>query len=172
MGNYKEAILWEKTNDTIPIITKTRSTGRTKFGFGINVSQELNKNLGMFFRTSWNDGRNETWAFTEIDHSASLGFVIDGKLWKRNGDNIGIAFLINGLSEDHKNYLKAGGYGFIIGDENLNYAPEMIAEFMYLFKLKKYPLQITPDYQFVINPAYNKDRGPVHVFGARVHIAM
>ena len=172
MGNYKEAILWGKKNDTIPIITKTRLTGRTKFGYGINVSQELGKNIGMFFRSSWNDGRNETWAFTEIDHSASLGFVIDGKLWKRNEDNIGIAFLINGLSEDHKNYLKAGGYGFIIGDENLNYAPEMIAEFMYLFKLKKYPLQITPDYQFVINPAYNKDRGPVHVFGARVHIAM
>lgn len=78
--------------------------------------------------------------------------------------------LANGLSKDHRNYLKAGGYGFIIGDGRLNYHPEMITELYYSFKLNNYPLWISPDYQYIINPAYNKDRGPVQALGVRVHL--
>lgn len=124
----------------------------------------------MFLRTSWNDGHNETWAFTEIDRAFSLGVQLAGNLWQRNDDKLGVAFIANGLSKEHKEYLKDGGYGFIIGDGKLNYQPEMITELYYSFKLKKYPFWISPDYQFIVNPAYNKDRGPVHAFGIRTHL--
>ena len=77
--------------------------------------------------------------------------------------------LANGLSADHRAYLKAGGYGFLIGDGNLNYAPESIAEAFYSLSLPTYHLQLAPDYQFILNPAYNKDRGPVHVVAIRIH---
>jgi high affinity Mn2+ porin len=83
---------------------------------------------------------------------------------------LGIAQVINGLSKDHRDYLKAGGYGFIIGDGNLNYHPEFVTELFYSFKLPACPLWISPDYQFIMNPAYNKDRGPVSAFGIRSHI--
>lgn len=170
MGSYKGAIEWGEANHTAPVIDSTNSLGRTKFGFGINVEHNFNNDIGAFFRASWNDGLNETWAFTEIDKAISSGLQLNGNIWKRTADKLGFALIVNGLSKDHLNYLKAGGYGFIIGDENLNYQPEMIAELYYSFKLTDYPLWISPDYQFILNPAYNKDRGPVHAFGIRAHI--
>jgi high affinity Mn2+ porin len=123
----------------------------------------------LFLRAGWNDGHNETWVFTEIDRHLSCGVIFNGKSWHRGDDNIGVAQIINGLSGDHRNYLKAGGYGFIIGDGHLNYRPELVTEVYYSFRLSKYPVWITPDYQLIVNPAYNKDRGPVHAFGIRVH---
>ncbi len=150
-------------------IVATRAYGRSKYGIGLNIEQELSDNVGMMFRAGWNDGHNETWMFTEIDQSVSAGIVYDGKAWNRAGDNHGIAVLANGISAEHRPYLKAGGYGFLIGDGNLNYAPESIAEAFYSFSLPAYHLQLSPDYQFVLNPAYNKDRGPVHVVAIRIH---
>ena len=170
MGNYIKSIEWGLENHIAPVIDSTNTLGRTKYGFGINVEHNFNKEVGAFFRASWNDGHNETWEFTEIDRAISSGFQLSGNIWNRTNDKLGLALLVNGLSNDHRNYLKAGGYGFIIGDGNLNYQPEMIAELYYSYKLKDYPLWITPDYQFILNPAYNKDRGPVHAFGIRVHI--
>jgi high affinity Mn2+ porin len=101
-----------------------------------------------------------------------MGLQLKGKLWNRNNDQIGIALVMNGISKDHRDYLKKGGYGFIIGDGNLSYASELIGEVYYSFKLGKYPLWISPDYQFILNPAYNKDRGPVNAFGIRVLTAL
>jgi len=170
MGSYKRAIEWGEVNHTAPVIDSTNSIGRTKYGFGINVEHNFSNNVGAFFRASWNDGHNETWAFTEIDRAASAGLQLNGSVWNRINDKLGFALLVNGLSKEHRNYLKAGGYGFIIGDGNLNYQPEMTAELYYSFKLKDYPLWISPDYQLILNPAYNKDRGPVNAFGIRAHI--
>lgn len=31
-------------------------------------------------------------------------------------------------------------------------------------------LQVSPDFQLAMNPAYNKDRGPVPIFGLRTHL--
>ena len=166
MGNYQQAL--ELPPGEIDIVA-TRAYGRSKYGVGLNVEQELSDNIGMMFRAGWNDGHNETWMFTEIDQAVSAAIVFDGKSWNRDGDNLGIAILANGLSADHRAYLKAGGYGFIIGDGNLNYAPESIAETFYSLSLPTYHLQLAPDYQFILNPAYNKDRGPVHVVAIRIH---
>jgi high affinity Mn2+ porin len=66
--------------------------------------------------------------------------------------------------------LGIGGYGFIIGDGKLpDYSRENIAELFYQVKLFEM-LYATLDYQFVSNPAYNHDRGPVSLLAARVHI--
>lgn len=167
MGSYVQAI---QQNPTAPDITATRKYGRTKYGFGINVEQELAKGVGLFARASWNDGRNETWAFTEIDRSASLGLLFDGSLWKRADDTFGIGSVINGLSSYHRDYLAAGGYGFIIGDGQLNYGREWATEIFYRANLFSDAFYVTPHYQFVSNPAYNKDRGPASILGLRVHV--
>ena len=146
-----------------------KAYGGKKTGFGINLEQQLNKTTGFFARAGWNDGRYATWAFTEIDQTLSAGFTIKGDGWKRNGDIFGIAAVTNGISNDHKAFLKAGGYGFIIGDGTLTYGREMTVEFFYNAKLNPF-FWLSLDYQFVSNPGYNKDRGPAHVFGLRGHV--
>ncbi len=169
MGNYRLAIA---QNPTAPDIVSTRAYGRNKFGFGLNADQYLSKDFGIFAKASYNDGRNETWAFTEIDRSISFGGVLNGASWKRKSDDVGLAFVGNGISAAHRDYLAAGGYGFIIGDGALNYKPELLAELYYKLNAYKDSIYFTPDYQFILNPAYNKDRGPVHVFSIRVHVAI
>jgi len=166
MGNYGEAI---KLTGTPDIIT-TRKLGRTKWGWGINLDQEVGRNTGVFGRIGWNDGKNETWAFTEIDRTVSSGVSFKGSAWKRNDDNAGIAIAMNGLSQDHRSYLAKGGSGFILGDGELNYGSEVIPELYYSLKpSESLPLWLSGDYQFVLHPGYNKDRGPVNIFSVRVH---
>ncbi len=166
-GDYNLAIAQQPKG---PVIDTTQHYGRHKYGFGINAEQYLSHDLGVFARTSWNDGHTETWFFTEIDRSISLGASLHGTKWHRADDEMGLAFVANGLSDPHKNYLAAGGYGFIIGDGKLNYSSEMIAEFYYRFNAYQKKFYISPDYQFIIHPAYNADRGPVNVFGIRAHV--
>ena len=168
MGNYDEALSNPKYDTNV---VNTRQAGRNKYGFGLNIEQAISGNIGAFMRVGWNDGRNETWAFTEIDHTVSLGFSFNGAMWHRNNDVAGIAGVVNGLSQDHERYLAAGGYGFIIGDGALNYEPEMIVEAYYLIALTD-AFSLTADYQFVANPAYNADRGPVNVVGVRAHVGL
>ena len=170
MGNYRQSISLGQKADTVPDITLTGAEGRTKYGFGINLEQNLSRDFGMFMRAGWNDGQNETWVFTEIDRTVTLGLNINGNLWKRDEDRFALAFIINGISSPHADYLKAGGMGFLLGDGNLNYAPELIGEVYYSFQFFKKLLWICPDYQFILNPGYNQDRGPVNAFGLRVHI--
>ncbi|GAC1601170.1 MAG: hypothetical protein NVS3B25_28940 [Hymenobacter sp.] len=154
-----------------PDITQVRTDGRTKTGFVVNGEQEISSTVGLFGRYSYNDGRNETWAFTEIDHSGSVGASSTGSRWHRTADRLGAALVVNGISPEHRAYLAAGGQGFIIGDGQLNYALEYIAELYYSLAVPKYHAAISPDYQLVVNPAYNRDRsGPVHVVALRVHV--
>ncbi len=167
MGNYRQAIA---LNPSAPDIESTRAYGHDKFGFAANADQYLTKDFGVFAKVSYNDGRNETWVFTEIDRSLSFGGVLNGTSWNRAKDNIGLAFVANGISQPHRDYLAAGGYGFIIGDGALNYSPELIAELNYKLNAYKNMVYLTPDYQFILHPAYNADRGPVHVFSIRAHI--
>lgn len=147
-----------------------KNYGNVKYGIGLNAEQELSKSLGAFFRASWNDGKTATWAFTEIDRSISLGLSYKGDAWHRADDTFGVAGVVNGISKDHRDFLAVGGYGFIIGDGKLpNYSTEQIAEAYYSAKLNK-NLTLSGDYQFVNNPAYNPDRGPVSVFSIRAHV--
>ena len=167
MGSYSEAILENPTN---PDIVSTRKFGRTKYGWGINVEQELAKGVGLFARASWNDGRNETWAFTEIDQSASMGVLVSGSRWHRNHDSFGAATVVNGISKYHRDYLAAGGYGFLIGDGRLNYGHEWGNEVFYRANLFSDTFYVTPHFQYFVNPAYNKDRGPATIIGIRIHV--
>jgi len=166
-GDYREAIA---QNPSAPNVDSTQHYGRHKYGFGISADQYITKDFGVFAKTSYNDGHTETWFFTEIDRSLSFGAVLKGASWKRADDELGLAFIANGLSADHKDYLAAGGYGFLIGDGRLNYSPEMIAELYYKINAFQKKFWITPDYQFILHPAYNADRGPVNVFGLRAHV--
>lgn len=155
-----------------PSVVSTRSYGRNKYGFGLNLEQDLTNDLGLFARYSWNDGRNETWAFTEIDRSLSVGIQKNGKSWKRKNDYVGLASVISGLSKWHKMYLRAGGKGFMLGDSKLNYALENLSEFYYSAQLRE-NIYLTGAYQLVINPGFNADRkGPVSVFSFRLHLRM
>lgn len=164
MDNYKRAIAAKPSKPEL----NSGGSYNTKFGGALSIEQNINDYLGAFGRLSWNDGRNQTWMFTQIDSSGALGINLDGKLWKRKEDNFGAAFVINGISNDHKDYLNAGGLGFIIGDGKLKYAPESIFETYYNFRLSQ-NINVSADYQLVFNPAYNSDRGPVNIFGLRTH---
>jgi high affinity Mn2+ porin len=164
MGDYREA-LQEMPVD--PNVTLTREW-RVKYGFGANLEQELTKDLGLWARLGWNDGQTETWAFTAIDDTAAIGLLLKGTQWHRPEDEVGLGLVINGLSAAHREYLAAGGLDFIIGDGRLNYAPEEILETYYNLELSK-SATFTGDFQFVNNPAYNEDRGPVAIASLRVH---
>jgi high affinity Mn2+ porin len=123
-------------------------------------------------RFSWNDGKNETWCFTEIDQSIALGASLKGTRWKRSEDVLGFACVVNGISNDHREYLRAGGLGFILGDGTLSYAPEAIAEVYYSCLALKSGLWLSGDYQLCFNPGYNKDRGPANIISIRAHIEL
>ena len=167
MGNYRATIA-DPGNQMD--VTRTRAHS-IKYGIGLNLEQKLLADLGAFLRASWDDGHTETWAFTEIDRSVSLGLSLKGNRWKRESDTVGLAVVANGLSPDHEAYLNDGGYGFIVGDGQLNYQPEVILEAYYLFQVFR-GFALTGDYQFIDHPAYNADRGPVSVLSARVHYEM
>jgi len=167
-GNYNAAIA---QSPKAPNVDSTQAYGRHKYGFGISADQFLTNDFGVFAKASYNDGHTETWFFTEIDRSISLGGVLKGTSWNRKDDELALAFVGNGISQSHRDYLAAGGYGFIIGDGKLpNYAPEMIAELYYKVNAYQHKLWLSPDYQFILNPAYNSDRGPVNVFSIRAHV--
>jgi high affinity Mn2+ porin len=166
MGNYREALALSPVQ---PDITATGSYSHIKYGFGMNIEQEISDNLGAFFRMGWNDGQSESWAFTEVDRTVSLGIVLKGAAWCRPQDQLGTGMAINGISSSHAAYLAAGGLGFILGDGQLNYNPEFNWEAYYRFELKKDAIWISPDFQFVADPGYNADRGPVAIYALRVH---
>jgi high affinity Mn2+ porin len=165
MGDYAEALALMPVN---PDVTQTRAY-RYKYGFGLSWDQQVNKDVGIFGRLGWDDGHTEAWMFTAIDRLAEWGVWINGRSWCRPHDQFGLAFDINGLARDHRNYLAAGGLDFIIGDGKLNYGHEMILESVYNLGITKNIL-FSLDFQEVWNPAYNQDRGPVTIFLGRFHI--
>ncbi len=169
MGSYADVLLQKNSP---PDIISTRQVGRTKYGFGISGDMKWNEWVGTFARLSWNDGQNETWAFTEIDQSISAGLSFDGKNWHRENDNIGAALVISGLSDIHRKYLEAGGKGFVLGDGKLNYGIEHLFEIFYSADVWRNKLKLTGVYQFIIYPGYNQDRGPVSVFSVRLHLGI
>lgn len=164
-GSYREAIQAATPADLGP----TRRPGARKYGFGLNAEQAVTPDIGLFARYGWNDGKTESWAFTEIDRGVSAGAQFQGRIWGRRRDRVGIGAARNYLSGDHRNYLAHGGLGFIIGDGRLDhYRPEQIAEAYYALGLVK-DWTFTFDWQGIQNPAYNADRGPVSALTLRVH---
>ncbi len=168
MSRFQDALNLAASTGTTPDINAVRTGVQGKVGFGINIEQAVNDDVGLFLRASRADGQTETYAFTEIERSISGGALVKGTAWGRGGDTFGVAFARNGLSSVHRRYLEAGGIGFFIGDGRLNYRPEMIYETFYNIKLAK-AAWITLDWQYILNPAYNADRGPVNVGSVRLH---
>jgi high affinity Mn2+ porin len=77
--------------------------------------------------------------------------------------------VINGVAPIHQAYLNAGGLGIVIGDGALPHPGlEQIIEAYYSYALTA-SMRVSADYQLIVNPAYNTDRGPVSVFSGRVH---
>jgi high affinity Mn2+ porin len=170
MGSYREAIDLALLAGTRPDIVADDRPGRRKYGFGLNLEQPLANGgeTGFFLRLGWNDGRTEDFVFTEVDRQVSGGFQIAGDSWHRKDDRLGIATSIHGLSRDHRDYLALGGLGFLLGDGALRYGPEEIYEAYYRIQIGKY-FQLSPDFQYIRNPGYNRDRGPAEVLGLRLN---
>ncbi len=179
MGSYTAQNIISKPDSMNPnfyindySIVASRQYGRSKYGFGINVEQELTDYVGLFARASYNDGNNETWCFTEIDRAFSVGTSIKGTQWKRKNDVLGVAYCNSGLSNMHKQYLAHGGLGFMIGDGRLNYSNEHLFETYYSASLLNDKITPSIVYQYVINPAYNRDRGAINVYSIRLHMSI
>jgi high affinity Mn2+ porin len=169
MGSYAQAIEAAEINGTTPDIKLSRQKGRLKGGFGLNEVQELGPLVRVFARVGWNDGRNESFAYTEIDNTFELGGDLRGIPWHRPDDRLGLAFVSNGISSVHAEYLQLGGQGFILGDGNLDYARETIVEHYYNLHIWR-GASVAEDVQFIANPGFNAARGPVWVFSLRGHL--
>jgi high affinity Mn2+ porin len=164
MGNYQETLDNLKLDENIQL----DAAYRYKYGFGINLEQEIRKNLGVFMRLGWSDGKNQTYEFTDVDRTATGGLSLKGARWQRPEDTVGVAVVVNGISAVHRQYLAAGGLGITVGDGALDYGAERIFEAYYNWKIAKH-YQLTGDYQFAPDPAYNHARGPVDLFALRFH---
>jgi high affinity Mn2+ porin len=169
LGTYLDAISAGEATGQTPSTAAVR-TARTKYGLGLNLEQQLTGDLGVFARASMAQGSVEEVDFTDINQSLSAGLSLTGSRWGRLDDTMGLAGVVNRISHDGKLYLAAGGLGGIIGDGRLpNAGPEQILEAYYSIPVLSF-VHLAADYQFVNNPAYNRDRGPVSIFGLRLHV--
>jgi high affinity Mn2+ porin len=141
---------------------------RYKYGFGLNWEQEIVKNVGVFSRLGWNDGHEEAWTFTDANWSASLGVSVKGEPWHRPDDTFGLAGVVSGASRANQKFLEAGGTDMLDGDGALTYGPEKVLETYYDFRIWR-TVHGAVDYQYVVDPAFNQDRGPLSILGARLH---
>ena len=134
----------------------------------MNIEQEITSDLGAFVRAGMTNGDIEPYEFTDVDRTVAAGLALKGTQWGRPEDTFGLAGVINGISAEHEAFFNAGGLGILIGDGQLpNPGLEQIIETYYQFPVSFW--RMTVDYQFIANPAYNRDRGPISVFGARLH---
>jgi high affinity Mn2+ porin len=166
MGNYADAIAAAPPG-AAPVIGSVARPGAAKYGVGLLVQQEFGP-LGAFFRAGWNDGKTETFCFTEIDRSLSVAAALDGAPWGRPGDVVALGVAASGLSASHAAYLAAGGTGFQLGDGALSYAWEVAPEAYYTLRIVKW-VELTADVQAFWNPGMNAARGPVILAGLRIH---
>jgi high affinity Mn2+ porin len=166
-GSYADALALPVTTPNFPDITLTRKV-RTNYGFVANVEQAITNDLGVFSRATWSPGLVEIIGWTDCNKSLSFGTVLKGNAWGRPDDKIGVAGVVEGLSPQARAYFTACGLGILIGDGQLNYRPEQILEAYYAYSLNNWAT-LTFDYQFIVNPAYNADRGPVSIFSGRLH---
>ncbi len=168
-GRYADAIRLGEQTGTAPDINAVKQYGTLKYGTGVNLEQEIARDIGGFVRLGWNDGKTQDFAFTAIDRLASGGISVKGTRWKRQDDVAATSFTASGISGVHALYLARGGYDFLIGDGSLNYAPEYVWESYYSARL--FPgFYAALDVQHDSNLAFNHDRGPVWIASLRLHM--
>jgi hypothetical protein len=170
MGSFRDAFNARQPGMP-PDLASVRRDGTVKYGFGLNFEQALADGgaTGVFGRFGWSDGTRESDAYAECDQSISLGGQLSGAHWHRADDRIGLAVAQNDLADIHRDYLAAGGQGLTLGDGKLNYASEQILETYYSYQISK-PLALSLGYQYIVNPGYNRDRGPVSIVTLRAHL--
>ncbi len=149
---------------------------QTKTGWGLTFEMPLAEDEGVFLRASRNSGDLETYAFAEIDGQFAVGGQFTGALWGRGQDHWGVSYAVNGLSDAHQAYLVAGGQGFFLGDGQLNYDNERVLETYYRYMLPQWNARVgkvqstlSAGFQWISNPGYNRDRGPVTTYTLRWH---
>ncbi|MDE2468527.1 MAG: carbohydrate porin, partial [Bradyrhizobium sp.] len=167
LGSFQDAVNLAAVTGAMPDLSLVRTyTSRT--GITGNIEQQIMDGVGLFARAGYTPGNLETYAFTDVDETVAGGASLSGKLWGRSDDTLGIVGIVNMISKEHQAYLAAGGLTALIGDGMLPHpGPEQIMEVYY--QLPVYSWQLTLDYQFITNPAYNRDRGPVSVVATRLH---
>lgn len=168
MARYSDALALADTTGATPSLDAVRTREHDKTGIGVDVQQAITGDVGVFARTMHADGRTETYAFSEVDRSASAGVSIKGSRWGRADDTIGVAFAVNQLSSLHREYLARGGLGFFLGDGALDYRSERILEGYYALRVAK-GTHLSLDWQRIESPGYNHARGPVQAVSARLH---
>jgi high affinity Mn2+ porin len=168
MGDFNDATALALATGTPADIAAVRQY-RSRSGISMNLEQAITEALGLFMRAGIAEGGREAYEFTDIDKTLSVGLSMQGKSWGRPEDTVGLSTVLDDTSRRDKEFLNAGGLGILVGDGALpDSSPEQVVETYYNYALKSY-LHLTADYQFVNNPAYDRDRGPVSVFGARLH---
>jgi high affinity Mn2+ porin len=169
MGIYRDQVIKAAAADTTPDVTDHPWLITMKYGFGVNLEQNLSHYLTAFARFGWNNGRTESFAYTEVDQTFAEGLGANGAWWHRKQDRAGVAFVSNAIKKDHQNYLNAGGLGFLLGDGHLNYGRENIVETYYTIHVWR-GIYLAPGLQRIVDPGYNRDRGPVVVPSFRAHV--
>lgn len=168
LARYADALAQASASGTTPDINQVRTNEHSKWGVGIGVDHKPRDDVSLFARAMYADGKTETDAFTEADRSLSTGVAVRGARWSRPDDTFGLAVASGFLSRAHREYLASGGTTFFLGDGALNYRPERVLEAYYSFAIAKGTFA-TLDVQRIANPGYNADRGPVSVYGVRLH---
>jgi hypothetical protein len=169
MGIYRDQIALANEEHVAPDITAHPWHVTRKYGFGVNMEQNLARYVTAYARWGWDNGKTESFAYTEIDETFNQGVGVNGAWWHRKQDRAGIAFVSNGIKKDHQIYLAHGGEGFLLGDGGLRYGRENIVESYYTAHFWR-GIYIAPGVQHVNNPGYNRDRGPVVVPTLRAHV--
>jgi len=170
MGIYRDAVAnFEAGLTAIPQITNHPWHITRKYGFGVNLEQNLTRYLTAFARFGWDNGKTESFAYTEVDQTFAEGVGANGAWWHRKQDRAGLAFISNAIKKDHQTYLADGGLGFLLGDGALNYGRENIVESYYTAHVWR-GIYVAPGLQHINNPGYNRDRGPVLVPSFRAHV--
>ena len=170
MGVYRDAINSDLAGKTaVPEITDHPLQTTVKYGFDVNLQQEVTHSMRVFSRFGWNEGQHESYAYTEVDQTVQIGTDQSGECWKRRFDKAGAVLVSNAIKTDHQLYLKLGGKGFLLGDGNLNYGRENIVEAYYNAHIWR-GFFTGFDIQHINNPGYNRDRGRLLVPSVRLHL--
>jgi high affinity Mn2+ porin len=167
MGSYQDAINLAGLTGGPADIAAVREY-RSRGGVGVNLEQQIVADVGLFARAGVANGDIEPYEFTDIDRTVAAGLSVQGKRWGRPDDIFGIAGVVNGITREHEAFLNAGGLGILVGDGQLPHpGAEQILETYYSLPVSFW--RVTFDYQFIVNPGYNRDRGPASVIATRLH---
>ncbi|MGC1463224.1 MAG: carbohydrate porin [Terracidiphilus sp.] len=170
MGDYRESVQQFLSGKiATPEITQTERFGAVKYGFGLNMEQEVTGSLRLFARFGWNEDQHESFAYTEVGQTILFGGDYNGHGWSKPNDKVGVAFVSNAIKRDHQNYLHYGGLGFLLGDGGLTYGRENILEWYYNAHIWRGLYAMTGG-SYVVDPGYNRDRGPLYVPTVRAHV--